>query len=89
VPMPSATDGVSTYREAQHFALQVPDLRVVLRLLLDGDHQVFQIDFDWNRRWITSPNDTMEFGTGSLFVYDPDGNLIEFLQLGHGIFASN
>jgi catechol 2,3-dioxygenase-like lactoylglutathione lyase family enzyme len=87
VPMPEAAAADSVYREAQHFALQVPDLRTVLRLLLDGDQQVFQIDFDWNKRWVTSPNDTLEFGTGSMFVYDPDGNLIEFLQLGHGIFT--
>jgi catechol 2,3-dioxygenase-like lactoylglutathione lyase family enzyme len=88
VPMPHATNGNSTYHDVQHFALQVPDLRTVLRLLLDGDQQVFQIDFDWNRHWIASPNDTMEFGTGSLFVHDPDGNLVEFLQLGHGIFKN-
>ena len=36
---------------------------------------------------VMSREDPLEFGIGSIFVRDPDGNLIEFLQLGHGIFA--
>jgi catechol 2,3-dioxygenase-like lactoylglutathione lyase family enzyme len=87
VPMPEA-DAVGSRRlQFQHFALQVTDLRGVLKVLLDNGQKPFQADFRSNRRAITAGDDPLDFGTGSLFVYDPEGNLIEFLQLGHGLFA--
>jgi hypothetical protein len=36
---------------------------------------------------VNSPDDPLDFGVGTLFVRDPDGNLVEFLQLGHGLFT--
>lgn len=87
VPMPQANVDESLQHRIQHVALQVPDLRTVLVRLLDRDVQVFQMGFDGGRKRMTSPDDSIDFGTGSLFVYDPDGNLIEFMQLGHGVFA--
>jgi hypothetical protein len=36
---------------------------------------------------VTSGDAPLNFGVGSLFVRDPDGNVIEFLQPGHGIFT--
>jgi catechol 2,3-dioxygenase-like lactoylglutathione lyase family enzyme len=72
----------------RHVALQVPDLRAVLRLLLDHELRVVQFDFQGNEKEIASRDDALDFGTGSLFVQDPDGNTIEFLQLGHGIFVA-
>jgi catechol 2,3-dioxygenase-like lactoylglutathione lyase family enzyme len=71
----------------RHFALQVSDLRAVLDVLLDRDVRVFQTDFQGNEQDVTTRDASLDFGTGSLFVHDPDGNTIEFLQLGHGIFA--
>jgi catechol 2,3-dioxygenase-like lactoylglutathione lyase family enzyme len=62
-------------------------LRPVLHLLLDHGQRVFQTGFDGVEKEITSREDPLGFGIGSIFVRDPDGNLIEFLQLGHGIFA--
>jgi catechol 2,3-dioxygenase-like lactoylglutathione lyase family enzyme len=62
-------------------------MRPVLHLLLDHGLRVFQTGFDGVELEITSREDPLEFGIGSIFVRDPDGNLIEFLQLGHGIFA--
>lgn len=85
VPMPDADD--SRRMKFQHFALQVSDLRAVLRLLLDHGLRPFQTDFQSNRWEPVSHNDPLDFGTGSLFVHDPEGNLIEFLQLGHGLFT--
>jgi catechol 2,3-dioxygenase-like lactoylglutathione lyase family enzyme len=73
----------------RHFALQVPDLRVVLHLLLDHNLRAFQCDFHGNEQDVTSRDGPLDFGTGSLFVHDPDGNTIEFLQLGHGIFSAS
>ena len=70
----------------RHVALQVTALRPVLHLLLDHGQRVFQTGFDGVEKEITSRDDTLEFGIGSIFVRDPDGNLIEVLQPGHGIF---
>ena len=70
-----------------NIALQLPDLRAVLRVLLAGGIRVAQIDFGGGEREVSSGDDSLDFGVGSLFVRDPDGNLIEFLQLGHGIFT--
>src|SRR5690606_35573127 len=70
----------------RHVALQTTDLRAVLNLLLDHGIRVFQSDFQGNERTITEHDSPLDFGTGSLFVLDPDSNTLEFLQLGHGIF---
>ncbi len=86
VPMPQAGVDETLRHRIQHVALQVPDLRVVLGRLLDRDAPVFQMGFDGGRKRMTSTDEPIDFGTGSLFVYDPDGNLIEFMQLGHGVF---
>ncbi|WP_367871350.1 VOC family protein [Luteolibacter sp. Populi] len=71
----------------RHVALQVPDLRAVLRVLLEGGLRVMQAGFDGSERELTAPEDPMDFGVGTLFVRDPDGNLVEFLQQGHGLFT--
>jgi catechol 2,3-dioxygenase-like lactoylglutathione lyase family enzyme len=78
----------SLRRRYQHFALQVEDLRAVLEVLLEGGVRVFQVDFQGNEQVLTATEEAIDFGVGSLFVHDPDGNLVEFMQLGHGIFAT-
>ena len=71
----------------RHVALQVPGLRAVASTLLAAGLRVYQADFSGGERDVTSVDDPMDFGVGTIFVRDPDGNLIEFLQLGHGIFT--
>lgn len=71
----------------RHVALQVADLRQVLGRLLDHGVAVTQADFRGGERAITAFDDPLDYGTGSLFASDPDGNTIEFLQLGRGIFG--
>ena len=72
----------------RHVALQVDDLRTALHVLLVGGVRVFQADFQSGEQEVTKVDDPLDFGVGTLFVRDPDGNLIEFLQLGHGIFTT-
>jgi len=83
---PSAVE--PAHHKYRHVALQVSDLRGVLRVLLAHGLHVFQADFSGGERELTSGDVPMDFGVGTLFTRDPDGNLIEFLQLGHGIFTA-
>jgi catechol 2,3-dioxygenase-like lactoylglutathione lyase family enzyme len=71
----------------RHVALRVADLRVVLDRLLGNGIRGFQADFEGNEKVVVASDDPLDFGTGSLFALDPDGNTIEFVQLGRGIFA--
>jgi len=87
IPLAAAAANDPAHHAYRHVALQVPDLRAVLRLLLPGGVRVFQADFHGAEREVTTHDAPLDFGVGSLFVCDPDGNLIEFLQLGHGIFT--
>lgn len=86
VHIPEAEVDNSLYHEIQHFALQVPSLKLVLQELLDVGSVVFQMDFEGNEHEVTSMDDPLEFGLGTIFTRDPDGNLLEFLQIGHGLF---
>jgi len=89
VNIPEAEVDNSLYHEVQHFALQVPDLREILHLLLDNNKKPFQMDFQGTEKQVTDRDDPLDFGIGTIFVYDPDGNLVEFLQIGHGIFTED
>jgi catechol 2,3-dioxygenase-like lactoylglutathione lyase family enzyme len=82
---PSATE--APHHAYRHVAFQVPGLRAVLQRLLGHGLRVFQADFTAGDREVTSVDDPLTYGVGTLFVRDPDGNLIEFLQIGHGLFT--
>ncbi len=89
VNIPEAEVDNSLYHEIQHFALQVPNMQEVLALLLDHGKKPFQMDFEGKTKDVNEANDPLDFGIGTLFVYDPDGNLVEFLQIGRGIFTED
>lgn len=82
----AASMGEDLYREVQHFALQIDSLREVLRILLERGHVPFQMDMSGREREVHSSEDPLDFGLGTLFVRDPDSNLVEFIEEGHGIF---
>jgi catechol 2,3-dioxygenase-like lactoylglutathione lyase family enzyme len=86
VHIPEAEVDNSLYHEIQHFALQVPSLKAVLQELLEVNAEVFQMDFEGAERAVRSVDDPLAFGLGSIFTRDPDGNLMEFVQIGHGLF---
>jgi catechol 2,3-dioxygenase-like lactoylglutathione lyase family enzyme len=89
VHIPEAEIDSSIYHEVQHFALQVPSLRTVLHELLAAGAAVFQMDFEGQERRVSASDDPLDFGLGTIFTRDPDGNLVEFLQIGHGIFKGD
>ena len=84
--VPQAESDPSWFHKSQHPALQVPDLGEVLMALLAANYEPFQMEFSSAQRPVTDPDDDLIFGVGSLFVRDPDGNLIEFVQSGRGIY---
>ena len=67
----------SQARHINHFALLIDDLAAVRDQLLDHGLTIFQMDEDGNRRDVSDKADSLNFGIGSLFTYDPAGNLIE------------
>lgn len=75
-------------RPVRHFALRVTDLASVAVRLLDANRQVFQMDSSLNRYEVKSTQDDLSFGTGTLFVEDPSGNLIEFIEIGRSFFST-
>lgn len=69
------------YNSINHIAIEVMNQEEVANNLMHHNYQPFQMDHDGHKKAITSVDD-LSFGLGSIFVYDPDGNLFEFLQEG-------
>jgi catechol 2,3-dioxygenase-like lactoylglutathione lyase family enzyme len=83
----AAPSNASPHRPVAHFALQVARLCDVLSLLMRAGQRPFQMDVTMKEHLLTDPGDPLTFGTGTLFVRDPDGNLIEFIEEGRGLFS--
>jgi len=77
----------SLFHQINHFAMEVDSLSDVLSILIQDNHKPFQMDFEGNEKQIISADDPLGFGLGTLFVADPDENLIEFVQIGKGLFT--
>ena len=86
-PMPEAGADSSLYHHHQHLAIQVDDVRAVLRRLIANSLEPFQINSELEPHPVASLDDPLDYGTGSVLVRDPDGNLFEFLEIGRGLFA--
>ncbi len=77
---------------ARHFALQVDSLEETAALLLRHGFRPFQAELHKpgggkpGRRDITGTGD-LAYGIGTIFVEDPDGNIVEFVDPSRGIFA--
>jgi len=84
--LPAPQEGSS--QPVRHFALRVTDLDSVAIRLLDARIHVFQMDSSLNQQEVKSIRDNLSFGTGTLFVEDPSGNLIEFIEISRGLFST-
>lgn len=84
--MPSP-DKPATGRIEQHFALEVPSLRDTARTLLRAGLKPYLATLEYRTHAVTDPDDPLDFGIGTLFVADPEGNTVEFVEPGRGIFA--
>ena len=77
----------SPYDVVRHVALQVDNLNELLSRLLTASLKPFQVDIQMRKKPLTDPNDDLSYGTGTIFVSDPDGNFFEFVQIGRGLFV--
>ena len=85
--MPSRPD-LEQVNPARHFTLEVARLEEIAGLLLTHGLRPYQLTVDQARRHdITSADEPLDFGIGTIFVEDPDGNTVEFLQRDRGITA--
>ena len=85
--MPSQTQ-FGSVRVEQHFALQVDSLHDLLAHLLAQHLDPWQASLDGQVHHVVDPADSLDFGLGSLFIVDPENNVIEFLQKDKGFFAT-
>src|ERR1700761_5906144 len=86
--MPSRPD-LETVNPARHFTLEVARLEDIAGWRLTHGLRPYQLTVDQARRHdITSADDPLDFGIGTIFVEDPDGNTVEFLQRDRGITAA-
>ena len=84
--MPSSAS-FGAVRIEQHFALQVDSLESLLAHLLERSISPWQATLDGQVHVVIDPADSLDFGLGSLFIADPENNVIEFVQKDKGLFA--
>lgn len=70
-----------------HIAFVTPSLEEMRDRLLDAGCEPWQNGFDWSARAITGPEQSLDWGIGTIFVSDPDGHVLEFVEIGRGIIA--
>lgn len=70
----------SLFQQLSHFCVEVVNLKQTISTAFERSIQPFQMDSNGNRKDLTSPTDDLSFGYGSIYLYDPDGNLWEFQQ---------
>jgi catechol 2,3-dioxygenase-like lactoylglutathione lyase family enzyme len=76
------------HEPARHFALRVSRLEDIVGLLLRNGVTPFQSDVQQREHCpVTSIEQPLDFGIGTIFVEDPDGNVVEFIEMGRGIFG--
>lgn len=72
---------------ARHCAFRVDNLEEAVTTLLAKGLRPFQVELGaGGRRKDLVDADDLSFGIGTVFVSDPDGNVLEFVDIGRGIF---
>ena len=89
VDRPSASAREDERDGANHVALEARDLHAVVARLLEQGCKLFQTELDFSKRQdVTSADQPLDFGIGTVFVINPAGNVVEFIQRDRGIFAT-
>lgn len=86
--MPARDHPLGHRRIEQHVALEVASLRDIARTLIAAGYKPFQASLTYEIHPITAAEtDSLTHGIGTVFVADPEGNIVEFVQADVGIFA--
>jgi catechol 2,3-dioxygenase-like lactoylglutathione lyase family enzyme len=72
-----------------HLALAVACLEAARDRLFAAGLVPWQNGLDWSHRDVADGSASLDWGIGTLFVRDPDGNAIELVEPGRGIFAAH
>jgi catechol 2,3-dioxygenase-like lactoylglutathione lyase family enzyme len=86
IELPERERGSERYPMA-HLALRVASLEAARDRLLEAGRTPWQNGLDWTHRDISDTSVSLDWGIGTLFVLDPDGNAVELIEPGRGIFA--
>jgi catechol 2,3-dioxygenase-like lactoylglutathione lyase family enzyme len=81
-----STDGNDAADLARHFALESDDLEGVVDGLLAAGYKPFQVDITGQHRKELADSNDLTFGIGTIFIFDPDNNLVEFVDRTRGLF---
>lgn len=76
--LPDDFQNSSLFQQLSHFCVGVIDLQQTISNAFNMAMKPFQMDSHGNRRDLITPTDKLDFGYGSIYLYDPDGNLWEF-----------
>lgn len=88
LPVLEGDDPTELYPTA-HLAFRVESLEATRDAVLAAGVVPWQNSLQWESRDITDDAASLDWGIGTLFIRDPDGNAIEFIQAGRGIFAEH
>ena len=82
-----SADGRDHTDLARHFAIEVKSLREVAKMLLSHGLRPFQSGLEVKEQRDVTADGDLSYGIGTIFVDDPDGNIVEFVQAGQGIYG--
>ena len=72
---------------SRHIAFQVENLNDCARFLLAKGLRPYQMSLSMEVFWPTDSGGALDKGIGTLFLDDPEGNTLEFVERHRGIFA--
>ena len=88
MPINGSAEGNDTSDCARHVWLEVESLEEVVTTLLARRIKPFQCEIDATKRRELADASDLTFGIGTVFITDPEGNVIEFMQDNRGVFAT-
>ncbi len=72
---------------SRHIAFQVENLNHCCRYLLARGLRPYQMSLTMEVFWLTESEGALDKGIGTIFLDDPEGNTLEFIERRRGIFA--
>lgn len=84
--MPS-TGARATRDPSRHIAFQVEDLNRCALWLLAKELKPYQMSTEMEVFWVMDGAGALDKGIGTLFLDDPEGNTLEFIERDRGVFS--